>query len=239
MLARACAVTAYLVGIAGAGVFFLWVLATGTGFVSRTDDAAMGMCPWFGNGGLLLLFALQHSGMARRSFKNVLTRWAPTHLERSVYVASAGLTTIALTLCWQPLPGSLLWHGPIWIVGISLIAAFGLVGCCATVNHAAYFGLTQAWTGNVNTRWPLQMNGPYRYVRHPLMVGVLIAIWAQPIMPPELCMMNVGMTVYILIALRLEERDLLREFGEEYEKYQRKVPALIPFVKRWLYRPGE
>src|SRR5260370_18558218 len=72
----------------------------------------------------------------------------------------------------------------------------------------------------------------YRFVRHPLMLGLFIAIWAQPIMPPELLMMNAGMTIYILGAIVLEEHDLVRQYGEEYEKYQRAVPSLIPW-KWW------
>jgi protein-S-isoprenylcysteine O-methyltransferase Ste14 len=185
--------------------------------------------PWVINFGWLFLAAGQHSGMARQSFKQWLTRWIPAALERSLYVAVSGILLAALTLGWQPLPGAPLWHGPLWIAALSLLAALGVGLCCGWFDHATFFGLRQAWTGNANARSPLRIEGPYRYVRHPLMLGLLIALWAQPIMPPELLMMNVGLTVYILIAIRWEERDLVREFGAEYEQYRRKVPALIPF----------
>lgn len=228
MLPRAIAVTAYLVGIAGAGIFFAYVVLTGSGLLPQRD-AERGPLPWLINLGLLLMFALQHSGMARRSFKAWFVRGVPAELERSMYVAASG-TAAALLIClWQPLPGKPIWHGPIWISAISLLAGLGIGVCCGWFDHASFFGLTQAWTGVAEIRGPLLVAGPYRYVRHPLMLGLLLALWAQPVMPPELFWLNAGMTCYILIAIRLEERDLCRDFGAEYEKYRRAVPMLIPW----------
>jgi len=223
------ALAAYLIGSAGAGVFFAYVIGAGTGFWPRGEPAD-GPLPWAINLGWLLLFAVQHSGMARQSFKQWLTRWLPAALERSLYVAVSGILLAALTLGWQPLPGEPLWHGPLWIVAISLLAGLGAGLCCASFNHTAFFGLRQAWTGNADAAGPLRIDGPYRFVRHPLMLGLLISLWAQPIMPPELLMMNVGWTVYILVATRLEERDLVRDFGAAYEKYRSEVATLIPFL---------
>ncbi len=228
MPTKLAALAAYLFGIAGAGVFFAIILGTGVGVWPR-GEAADGVLPWTINLGWLLLFALQHSGMARQSLKQWLTRWIPAPLQRSLYVAVSGILLAALTLLWQPLPGEPLWHGPIWIVAISVFAALGIGLCCGWFDHAAFLGLRQAWTGNADVRGPLRIEGPYRYVRHPLMLGLLIALWAQPIMPPELLMMNVGWTIYILVAIRLEERDLVRQYGAAYEEYRRKVPALIPY----------
>jgi len=74
----------------------------------------------------------------------------------------------------------------------------------------------------------LRIVGPYRFVRHPLMVGALVFLWGQPTMPPELLLLNAGLTVYVLVAIRLEERDLVRRYGAAYEDYRRRVPALIP-----------
>src|SRR5262249_6362406 len=190
-----------------------------------------GPTPWLVNAGWLLLFAVQHSGMARQSFKRWWTQWIPATLERSVYVGASGIVLGALMLGWQPLPGEPLWQRPLAIIPISLLAAVGISACNAWFDHAAFFGLQQAWTGKVGTTDRLRIEGPYRYVRHPLMVGLLIAIWAQPIMPPELLMLNAGLTIYILIAIRLEERDLIRQFGIAYLRYRRRVPALIPW--RW------
>jgi protein-S-isoprenylcysteine O-methyltransferase Ste14 len=110
-----------------------------------------------------------------------------------------------------------------------MVAALGTGWCAAWFAPASFLGYQQAATGVAEVRGRLRIEGPYRYVRHPLMVGLLVTIWAQPIMPPELFMLNVGLTIYILIAIRWEERDLVREFGEEYERYRREVPALIPW----------
>ncbi len=224
MLTRALALMAYLVGIAGAGIFFLYVVGTGAGFFPPLDTTR-GPLPWLVNIGLLFAFALQHSGMARQTFKAFLMRWIPAELERSIYVAASGTVVTVLVVFWQPLPGKPIWQGPTWIVAISLLAAVGIGVCCGSFDHARFFGLTY----QAEMRGPLRIEGPYRYVRHPLMVGTLIALWAQPIMPRELLMLNAGLTLYMLIAIRLEERDLVREFGDEYLKYRRKVPALIPF----------
>jgi protein-S-isoprenylcysteine O-methyltransferase Ste14 len=228
MATKLAALTAYLIGLAGTGVFFAYVVGAGTGYWPR-GVPDHGVLPWAINLGWLLLFALQHSGMARQSFKQWCTRLIPATLQRSLYVAVSGILFAALTLLWQPLPGEPLWHGPLWIVAISLLAGLGAGLWCASFDHTAFFGLRQAWTGDAIASGPLRIEGPYRYVRHPLMLGLLITIWAQPIMPPQLLMMNVGLTVYILIAIRLEERDLVREYGVEYEEYRRKVPALIPY----------
>jgi protein-S-isoprenylcysteine O-methyltransferase Ste14 len=164
--------------------------------------------------------------MARHSFK----KWLGV-LGRSIYVATSGIVLGVLTIFWQPIPGEPSWHRPTWIVAISLLAALGILACCHWFDHVAFLGLTQAWTGNAEVRGMLQIAGPYRYVRHPLMLCLLIAIWAQPMMPMELLMLNGGMTAYILLAIDLEERDLVHEFGEEYEKYRKEVPALIPWTR--------
>jgi protein-S-isoprenylcysteine O-methyltransferase Ste14 len=230
MPAKLLSVAAYLIGVAGVGVFLAYVIGIGTDFWPR-GRAIDGMEPWHINLGLLFLFAIQHSGMARQTFKTKLTSLIPPSLERSIYVGASGIMVSAMTYYWQPLPGEPIWHGPIWIVAISL-AALGMGACCGSFDHWTFLGLRQAWTGEAEIREPLRIEGPYRFVRHPLMLGLLIAIWAQPIMPRELLMMNAGMTIYILGAIVLEERDLVRQFGEEYENYRRAVPALIPW-KWW------
>jgi protein-S-isoprenylcysteine O-methyltransferase Ste14 len=219
------AVLAYLIGVAGAGLYLVYVIGTGSGVWPR-GEAADGLTSVRINFILLILFAFQHSGMARTAFKNRLGV-----LGRSIYVAASGIVLGAVVLFWQPIPGEPLWHGPIWIVAISLLAALGTGLCCASFDHTRFLGLAQAWTGTAEVRGPLRIDGPYRHVRHPLMLGLLITIWAQPIMPMELLMMNGGMTIYIVFAIGLEERDLLREFGAEYEAYRKKVPAIIPW--RW------
>ncbi|HZZ77093.1 MAG TPA: NnrU family protein [Gemmataceae bacterium] len=231
MPTKVIAVVAYVIGIAGAAIYFAFVLGVGTGFLPRPDPVD-GPLPWLIDLGWLMLFALQHSGMARRAFKRWWTSVIPATLERAIYVGCSGIAIVILTIGWQPLPGEPIWQGPVWIVGISLTAAAGIGICSAWFDHARFFGLQQAWTGKLDTWGPLRIEGPYRYVRHPLMVGLLIAIWAQPTMPTELLLLNAGISAYIFIAIQLEERDMIRQFGVAYRRYRRRVPALIPW-RRW------
>lgn len=226
---KLAALAAYLLGNLGAAVFFAFILGVGTGIWPR-PVAQDGPLPWIIDISWLGLFAAQHSGMARQAWKRWLIRWFPASLERSLYVAGSGISLTALTLLWQPLPGAPLWQGPLWIAAISLLAAAAIGICCSSFDHAAFFGLKQAWTGTAETSIPLRIDGPYRYVRHPLMLALAIALWAQPIMPPELLLLNAGLSVYIVIAIRLEERDLVRAYGPAYEEYRRKVAMLVPFL---------
>ncbi len=228
MLRRVYSVIAYLIGLAGASVYFAYVLGAGIGVWPRGEATSTAWSMGI-NLGLLALFAMQHSGMARPAYKKYILRIVPECLERSTYVAASGLVLGLLTVLWQPLPGEPFWHGPIAIVAVSLLGAFG-VGVCATwFDHATFFGLTQGWTGVRPGPAKLRIEGPYRLMRHPLMLGLLIAIWGVPVMPPELLMMNLGMTMYVLVAIRWEEHDLVREFGSEYEEYRRRVPAIVPW----------
>ncbi len=233
MFRRAYGILAYLVGVSGAAVYFAFILGMGVGVWPRSECSSA-LTSVGVNLGLLAMFALQHSGMARIAFKRCFQRLFPETIERSTYVLASGLTLGGLTLCWQPLPGEPIWQGPIVIAGIGLAggAAAGL--CAAWYDHAAFFGLAQSWTGVSIATGPLRIGGPYRYVRHPLMLGLLIAIWGVPIMPPELLMLNLGMTAYVIGAIHLEERDLLRVYGSAYEQYQRETPMLFPWPRRTI-----
>ncbi len=218
----ALAVAAYVLALAGQTALGVYVLASGLHFWPRGEPAA-GPVPWLVDLGWLVLFAGQHSGMARRPFKEWLTRRIPPPLERSAYVAASGLVTLAQPWVWQPLPGDDVWAGPVWIIGISLAALVGTGLCCAAYDHLGFMGLRPP------APEPLRITGPYRWVRHPLMFGMLVFVWAQPSMPPELLLLNAGLTVYVLAAIRLEERDLVRQYGAQYEAYRRRVPALVPW----------
>jgi protein-S-isoprenylcysteine O-methyltransferase Ste14 len=233
--ARLFAVVAYLLGIAGMAALGAYVLFSGLGHWPR-DQPMSGPLPWLVNAGWLALFALQHSGMARRSFKDWLTRWVPAYLERSVYVAASGLVTLVQPWIWQPLPGGNLWQGPVWLIGISLAGAAGVAVCFLQVDHVEFLGLRQVGIGASPAQAEaLRITGPYRWVRHPLMLGTLVFLWGQPMMPPELLLLDGGLTVYVLAAIHLEERELLRKFGPAYDEYRRRVPALIPW--RWPAQP--
>jgi protein-S-isoprenylcysteine O-methyltransferase Ste14 len=224
---KVLAILCYLLALAGASLLPLQILLLG---LDRWPVRAawLGVSPWLVDVGWLLLFGLQHSGMARQRFKHFWKQLVPSALERSVYAALSGLLLLGLTLTWQPLPGEPLWSGPFWISGVALVAALGLVLVNVCFDHAGLFGLRQAWETSPSPE-QLLVVGPYRYIRHPLMSCLLVFLWAQPIMTPTLALLSGGLTVYILLGIILEERDLLRQFGQSYRDYRRQVPALVPW----------
>lgn len=188
--------------------------------------------------GLLGLFALQHSIMARSGFKRWLTRSIPEPAERSTYVLASSLALIALFVYWQPL-GGIVWsvEDPAARGVIYACYVFGwLLVLAATflINHFDLFGLRQVWLHllgrpyvNVGFRTP----GPYRYVRHPLYVGWLFVFWSTPVMTYTHLLFAVMTTGYILVGIQLEERDLVRALGAQYRDYREHVPMLIPFTR--------
>jgi protein-S-isoprenylcysteine O-methyltransferase Ste14 len=175
-------------------------------------------------------FGLQHSGMARASFKQVWTKVIPPHLERSVYAAMSGLLVLGLALTWQPLDGEAWWRLPVWVVGLPLVAVLALSWIIWRFDHFGFFGLRQAWQqGRPSPPEQLLVIGPYRYVRHPMAACLLVVLWAQPVMTPTLAFLSGGLSIYSAIGLVFEERDLRRRFGTAYEAYRRRVPALVPW----------
>jgi protein-S-isoprenylcysteine O-methyltransferase Ste14 len=183
---------------------------------------------------LLGIFAVQHSGMARKGFKSWLTRFVPQPAERSTYVLLSSIAMIALFWFWQPL-GGVLWdvQNP---VGKGLLYAGFASGLLLVlvstflINHFDLFGLRQVWLhfrGERYTPLPFATPGPYRVVRHPLYVGWLLSFWCTPTMTVTHLLFAAATTAYILVAIQLEERDLCREH-ESYPEYRRSVPALIP-----------
>jgi protein-S-isoprenylcysteine O-methyltransferase Ste14 len=190
--------------------------------------------------GLLGLFAVQHSGMARPAFKRWLTRALAPAIERSTYVLASSLALIALFYFWQPL-GGVVWavNDPLGRAVLYSLFAFGwLLVLVSTflINHFDLFGLRQVWLaliGNPYTALRFGTPGPYRLVRHPLYVGWFFAFWFTPVMTAAHLLFALMTTAYILIAIRLEERDLIDALGEDYRQYRQRVPMLIPrFYKR-------
>ena len=188
--------------------------------------------------GLLALFALQHSIMARPAFKRALTRVVSPVIERSTYVLASSLALILLFWQWRPL-GGVVWSVENEI-GIALLYAgfafgWGLVLVTTfVINHFDLFGLRQVWRnllGQPQQGLKFVMPMLYRIVRHPLYVGWFFAFWCTPTMTVTHLLFAVMTTAYILIAIRLEERDLMREHPE-YAAYRAKVPMLIPFLRR-------
>ena len=184
--------------------------------------------------GLLALFALQHSVMARPGFKRVLTRVIPSVIERSTYVLASSVALLFLFWQWRPLGGAV-WdvHSSIGRVMLYSAYAFGwllLFAATFVINHFDLFGLRQVWRHLVGRpQQKLRFVTPflYRIVRHPLYVGWLLIFWSAPTMTVTHLFFAVGTTAYILIAIQIEERDLIREHPE-YAEYRRRVPMLIP-----------
>lgn len=189
--------------------------------------------------GLIALFGIQHSVMARRGFKRAWTRIVPAPLERSFYVLFASLALILLALFWHPIPA------PVWTIdnpmGVyAMWALFGLgwlIVLISTflINHFELFGLHQVW-GHARGSAPAapQFRTPffYRAVRHPIYAGFILAFWATPAMSYGHLLLAAGLTVYILIAIRYEERDLVDMFGDEYVDYRGRAGMVTPRLRR-------
>ena len=184
--------------------------------------------------GLLSLFALQHSVMARRGFKRLITRWIPPAVERSTYVLASSSALALLFWQWRPL-GGVIWDFPQGLARGALLGGyvFGwLLVLYATfaINHFDLFGLRQVWRnllGESQSKVAFVMPWLYRIVRHPLYVGWLFAFWSTPRMTVSHLFFAIVTSAYILVAIQLEERDLIREHPE-YAAYRRRVPMLVP-----------
>src|SRR5215471_19944025 len=184
--------------------------------------------------GLLALFAVQHSVMARPWFKEVWTRLVPQPLERSTYVLFSSVALILLFWLWQPMGGQV-WSvtDPTARLVLRVLFAFGWGLVLVTtflINHFDLFGLRQVWLyliGRPYTPIQFRMPGPYRVVRHPLYVGWLMVFWSSPLMTSAHLVCAVAITAYILIAIQFEERDLVRAH-REYADYRERVPMLVP-----------
>jgi protein-S-isoprenylcysteine O-methyltransferase Ste14 len=189
--------------------------------------------------GLILLFGMQHSIMARSGFKTWLKRRLPESAERSVYVLLASLILMLLFWQWRPIE-SVVWAAssvPGQAIGWAVFAAgFGLVLLSTfLIDHFDLFGLKQVWRQFTDRpARPAAFVTPlfYKLVRHPLYLGFILAFWGGPVMSVGHLLFAAAMTGYILIAIQLEERDLVRQLGERYVEYRRQVPMLIPRVPK-------
>jgi len=233
-----------LYGVAAYAVFlatFLYAIAfvAGLGVPKHIDNGVPASLPLalVIDAALLALFALQHSVMARPAFKRWWTRFVPAQAERSTFVLASSLALIVLFWQWRPLP-MLVWHvdaplvrGALW--ALSAVGWLLVLTSTFLINHFDLFGLRQSWRharghGPAPSD-PFVTRAFYRIVRHPIMLGFLVAFWATPTMSAGHLLFALMTTGYILFAVKLlEERDLLAQFGDTYRDYQRRVPMLLP-----------
>jgi protein-S-isoprenylcysteine O-methyltransferase Ste14 len=235
-----------LVYAAGVYVGFLAVFGYGIGFFAQIgvpkgiDDGPHDSMLRAGliDAGLLALFAVQHSVMARPWFKRAWTRLVSVPLERATYVLCASLMQAVLFWGWRPIDGTL-WH----VTGISAgvlrggyVAGWLLaLGSTFMISHADLFGLRQAWRaarGVPYTPPAFTERSLYRWIRHPLMAGFIIVFWSSPSMSVGHLLLAGGATGYIIIGVALEEHDLQRQLGQGYAAYRARVPALLPISWR-------
>jgi protein-S-isoprenylcysteine O-methyltransferase Ste14 len=189
--------------------------------------------------GLLSLFALQHSLMARPGFKRVWTKIVPEPAERPTYVLLSSLALALLFAFWQPIGGT------VWEIASPVGAAFVhtlyfagwamLLYSTALIDHFDLFGLRQAWLafrGRPYTSHPFKTPGLYKHVRHPLYVSWAIIFWAAPVMSVGHLLFAAVATAYMLVAVLFEERDLVKHFGDAYRRYQESTPRYFPRLQR-------
>ncbi|WP_440998429.1 methanethiol S-methyltransferase [Fodinibius sp. SL11] len=199
----------------------------------------------FVNVGLIALFGIQHTVMARKSFKNWWTKLVPKPVERSTYVLFSAIALILILWFWQPLPETI-WK--VETAGVSLVLQWGfwlgwLIVFLSTwmIDHFNLFGIKQVWNYlRDKEQSPPQFMEPgfYRYVRHPLMLGFLIAFWSVPQMTVGHLVFSFGMTIYIIVGVYFEEKAMIRRFGDEYIEYSERVPKFFPGFK-WNTNPKE
>jgi len=237
-----------LYGLATYGVFFGTFLyavgfVTGIGVPKDIETGPSGPAgtALFIDVLLLSVFALQHSIMARQSFKRWWTRLVPPPVERSTYVLFASLALILVFWQWRPIP-AVVWQIESETVVLAL-TALSLVGwgmvlfSTCLINHFELFGVQQAIQGFLGRsaqeprfRTPVL----YKVVRHPIYLGFVIAFWATPLMSVGHLLFAAVTTGYILVGIAFEERDLIRHFGDEYRRYRDAVPMLFPLRRKPL-----
>jgi methanethiol S-methyltransferase len=188
---------------------------------------------------LLTIFALQHSVMARPGFKKAWTKIVPKPIERSVYVLFASSALILLFWQWRPMT-ELVWNvenslGRIVLYAVFVAGWLTVLLSTFMINHFELFGLRQVYyhsRGIAEPKMDFKTRAFYRFVRHPIMLGFIIAFWATPTMTVGHLLFAGVTTAYILVAIQIEERDLVTSHGEKYEDYRKKVGMLVPLPKK-------
>ena len=223
-------------------VVFLYLIGFVGGLVPRSvDNAIVAPVGWAVpiDIALITLFAVQHSVMARPAFKRWWARIVPEPIERSTYVLIASLVLVLMFWQWRELP-AIVWDVTWQPARLALWTLFGLgwatvLASTFMINHFELFGLKQvfaAWKARPAVETGFRTTLLYRVVRHPLMLGFLVAFWAAPTMSAGHLLFAAVMTAYILLALQIEEHDLMAALGSQYAEYRRRVPMLIPGLRK-------
>ena len=194
---------------------------------------------------LLVAFALQHSVMARPSFKERWTRLIPAAAERSTYVLATGIVLAPMLALWQPMP-NVVWsiEAPLlrWcVLSVALAGWAYLFAASFAINHFELFGLQQVYLalrGRSLTEAPFQERWMYRFDRHPIMTGVLIGLWVTPTMTLDHLLFAAGSTLYVWVGVFFEERSLQRQWGTRYEEYRARVGTIVPTFASWRSTPA-
>ena len=222
----------------GASILFM-IFFLGNFPLIRTIDSIVGTTTTASvliNVCLISLFAFQHSLMARPFFKRWVTRLIHPAIERSTFVLVSSVVLMITLWFWQPMT-ELVWQvesdiaffvlTALYLLGWAIVFASSFM-----INHFELFGLQQVFRhcrGSVSVVTPFTVRYLYAFVRHPLMLGFLVVLWAAPSMSTGHLLFSVTMTIYIVIAVKyLEERDLRRQIGQPYHDYQKRVPMLLP-----------
>jgi len=226
----------YAVALVGQIAFILYLtqyeVMTRTIFMPQSSTLLFAM---FVNVALVVLWGLQHSVMARGWFKTKITRFIPDVIERSTYVFLSGVVLILIVLFWQPIDGivwdvdnaffrTLLWVGFVLGWFFSVVATF-------VINHFELFGLQQVYLYLRDKPTPTQDFTEkffYKFIRHPIQLGVLMGLWITPVMNYGHLMLSVLMTMYIFIGLYFEEKDLIAQIGKAYVEYKQSVGMMFP-----------
>jgi protein-S-isoprenylcysteine O-methyltransferase Ste14 len=240
LLVFAFGVATYLVF----GLVVLWsvVFAGDLGFLKSVDSPPVSIERGTAiaiDVALILLFGVQHSVMARAPFKSLLARLLPQAAERSIYVLASSVALAVLFWFWVPVPIAIWNFNEGW--QHTVLAALFWIGWAMVlsstflIDHFDLFGLRQVTLyarGVPYTPVAFRESWIYRRVRHPLMTSFLVAFWATPRMTVGHALFALGMTIYILVGVRFEEKDLVRHFGDKYGDYKRRVPMLLPWRTR-------
>ena len=227
-------IISYFLGVAGLACI-IGALAGIVPYGFLVGDAGIAITPMVWNFGLVAVWGFIHTLMARPRFKAILTKVIPQSAERSTYILVAGLTSIGLIGYWHSVDG-VVWNISsmpfiylLW--GVFVFGWVFLLASTFAIDHFDLFGLRQVYLNFKNQpKPPLKFvkRFMYKYIRHPIQTGVLIGVWATPFMSMTQIILSIGFTLYIFIGLWFEERDLIREHGDEYRSYRQTAGKVLP-----------